>query len=110
MKRLKIRQFCRKPRSVWVVNGKTDKWWENIVNGNVPDSVWKKNFRMSQLSVFITTAKKLANTLYYLKDTGSLWMTANTFGVHQCTATKIITQLCYAINSALGPTYLHLPR
>jgi hypothetical protein len=52
MKHLKIRQLCRKPRSIWVVNGRTDKWWENIVNGNVPDSVWKKNFQMSKESFY----------------------------------------------------------
>ena len=37
-------------------------------------------------------------------------MTANTFGIHQCTVTKIITQVCHAINTVLDPTYLHLPR
>lgn len=52
----------------------------------------------------------MAATLYYHKDTGSLWMTANTFGIHQCTVTKIVTQVCHAINSVLGPTHLHLPR
>ena len=131
MKRLKVRRLCRKPRSTWVVKGRTDKWWENIVNGNAPDTVWKKNFRMSKQSFYdlvhklhpvigpkpntpnyryLTTEKKLAATLYYPKDTGSLWMTANTFAIHQCTVTKIITQVCHAINTVLGPTYLHLPR
>ena len=131
MKRLKVRRLCRKPRSTWVVKGRTDKWWENIVNGNAPDTVWKKNVRMSKQSFYdlvhklhpvigpkpntpnyryLTTEKKLAATLYYLKDTGSLWITANTFGIHQCTVTKIVTQVCHAINTVLGPTYLHLPR
>ena len=31
----------------------------------------------------LSTSKKLAMVLYYLKDTESLWMTANAFGVHQ---------------------------
>ena len=131
MKRLKVRRLRRKPRSTWVVKGRTDKWWENIVNGNAPDTVWKKNFRMNKQFFYdlvhklhpvigpkpntpnyryLTTEKKLAATLYYLKHTGSLWMTANTFGIHQCTVTKIITQVCHAINTVLGPTYLHLPR
>ena len=48
MKCLKIRRLCRKPRSAWIFNGRTDRWWENIVNGNVPDGIWKRNFRMSQ--------------------------------------------------------------
>ena len=30
------------------VNGRTDQWWRNIIGGNVPDSFWKKNFRMSK--------------------------------------------------------------
>ena len=48
--------------------------------------------------------------MYCLKDTGSLWMTANTFGVHQCAASKIIILVCNAINKRLGPAYLHLPQ
>ena len=68
--------------------------------------LWKKNFRMSRLEFqelcdilrpFITpnplspnykslsAEKKLAVILYFLKDTGSLTMTANTFGIHQTT-------------------------
>ena len=33
---------------------------------------------------------KVAICLYYLKDTGSLSMTVNTFGVHTSTASKVI--------------------
>ena len=36
-------------------------------------------------------------------------MTANTFGVHQCTVSKTIVEVCTAINTHLGPKYLHLP-
>ena len=50
---------------------------------------------------FLSAEKKLAITLYYLKDTGTLWMTANTFGIHQCTVFKTIVE----VNA-----YLHLPR
>ena len=57
----------------------------------------------------LDTEKKLAVTLCYLKDTGSLWMTANTFGIHQCTASKTIATVCTAICTHLGPQYLHLP-
>ena len=31
----------------------------------------------------LDAGKKLAVCLYYLKDTGSIWMTAKTFGIHQ---------------------------
>ncbi len=28
IKRLKTRGLCRKPRSTWIISGKTDKWWK----------------------------------------------------------------------------------
>ena len=43
---------------------------------------------------YLTTEKKLAITLYYLKYTSSLWMTANTFGIHQCTVSKTLKIVC----------------
>ena len=57
----------------------------------------------------LSMEKRLAITLYYLKDTGSLWMTANAFGIHQCTASKHIHSVCETINMILGENYLHLP-
>ena len=123
-------RVCRKHRSVWVINGRTDQWWQNMIGEDVPDWCWKKNFRMSKecfrelsdkLCPFLapnpdfpnrralSTEKHLAITLYYLKDMGSLWMTANAFGIHQCTASKHIHSVCETIN-ILRPKYLHLPR
>ena len=32
---------------------------------------------------------------------GSLWMTANAFGVHQCTVTKTFTSVCEVVNEIL---------
>ena len=58
----------------------------------------------------MTTKKKLAITLYYLKDTGSLWMTANTFGVHQYTVSKTLPEVSQAVNYILGLKYLYVPR
>ncbi len=49
-------------------------------------------------------------TLYFLKDTGSLSMTANTFGIALSTVSKHITEVCYAIAKHLGPKYVYLPR
>ena len=48
IKHAQLRRLRRKHKSVWVVNGRTDQWWRNIIGGNVPDSFWKKNFRMSK--------------------------------------------------------------
>ena len=114
-----------------MVNGRTDQWWQNMLGADVPDSSWKKNFRMGRQAFlnlaaelepfiapktntpnhrFLSTEKKLAVTLYYLKDTGSLWMTANTFGIHQCTVTKTIAEVCHTISNELGPRYIYLPK
>lgn len=56
-----------------------------------------------------TAEKKLAITLYYLKDTGSLDMKANSFGTAICTTSSVIFEVCTAISKHLGPKYIHLP-
>lgn len=58
----------------------------------------------------MSVEKKVATALYYLKDTGSLWMTANTFGIHQCTVSKVVDEVCTAISNHLGPKYIFLPK
>ena len=58
----------------------------------------------------LSAEKKLSMTLYYLKDTGSLNMTANSFGVAICTVSTVIYDVCHSISTYLGPKYLHLPR
>ena len=79
----------------------------------------KKNFpmtkEMSPKSTspnyrLLSAGKKLAVTLYCLKDTESLWMAANTFGLHQYTVSKTVIEVCHAINKVVGPEYLFLPR
>ena len=40
--------------------------------------------------------------LYYLKDTGCLWMAGNAFGLHPCTVSKTLSKVC--------PKYLYFPR
>ena len=58
----------------------------------------------------LSAEKKLAMTLYFLKDTGSLGMTANTFGVAINTASAVIAEVCKVISMKMGPKYIHLPR
>ena len=58
----------------------------------------------------LTSEKKLAITLYYLKDTGSLGMTANSFGIAMCTASTVIFVVCKVICKYMGHKYLHLPK
>lgn len=102
-----------------------------MIGGIAPDQQWIKNFRMTrekflrfvdELRPYISpdlsspnyralsAEKKVAVTLYYLKDTGSLGMTANTFGIAICTTSLIIFEICKAISSVLGPMYLKLPQ
>ena len=121
----------RKQRAMWRQNGRTDTWWYKLLTGEMPAETWKKNFRMSreefekltnELRPFISpdssspnymalsAEKKVAMTLYFLKDTGSLAMTANTFGVAVSTVSKHIFEVCYAIAKNLGPKYMYLPR
>ena len=44
---LQARQLRRKRRPVWVINGCTDHWWQNMIGEDVPDWCWKKNVPMS---------------------------------------------------------------
>ena len=76
------------------------------------DDEWKKSFRMTKNDFLrlvslirphvkqrsskvrkdvISVEKRLEITLYYLKDQGSMKMTANTFGVARC----ILGQMVY---------------
>ena len=57
----------------------------------------------------LSAAKKIAITLYYLKDMGSLGMTANHFEAADCRAYKVIFEVSNALCSVLGPLYIHLP-
>ena len=58
----------------------------------------------------LNTDKKLALTLYYLKDTGSLIMTAHNFGVAINTASSVIYEVYLVICQNLGPQYIRLPK
>ena len=88
-----------------------------MLSDDVSEKFWKKkNFRMGKyafhelatmLDLYIgpkttpnywklSISKKVAMVLYYLKDTGSLRMTANAFGVHQCMVSKTLVSVCEA--------------
>ena len=101
-----------------------------MINGISPADDRKRNFRMSRERftelcedlrpytspdvspnyLALSVEKKVGVTLYYLKDTGSIWMTANTFGIHQCTVSKTVLEVCTAISTHLSPKYIHLPK
>ena len=81
-----------------------------MASGRLGEDNWKKNFRMSRQQFkklvdelnpliapnpnspnhqVVSSMKKVAVALYYLKDTGFLSMTANTFGISICAVSKI---------------------
>ena len=118
-------------RKCWFIQGRSDTWWHNLVNGISPLEIWKKKIRLTRDQFFdlaqmlqsyitpdplspnhrsLSADKKVALTLYYLKDTGSLIMTANNFGVAINTASSIISQVCTAICQILSPEYICLPK
>ena len=123
------RIVCRRGR-VWRKPGRTEQWWKNLLDGILPNTEWRKNLRMDR-EVFMKIAsdlrpylqprrsprgkdvlsveKQLAMTLYYLKDQGSLAMTANSFGVALCTVSVVVRKVCDIIATVLGPQYIKLP-
>ena len=102
----KIRNLYHEKRSCWQICGRADVFWRNIQQGLLPDDTWKKNFRIpkgdfealvADLRPYISpnplspnhralnAEKKVAITLYYLKDTVSVGIVVNSFGVAICT-------------------------
>ena len=57
----------------------------------------------------LSVEKQLGMTLYFLKDQGSLRMTANTFGVAVCTLSVVLRKVSALITRELGPRYISLP-
>ena len=117
-------------RSCWQKPGRTERWWSNLWLGELDLQEWNLNLCMSkddfmklvqELEPFIkpnfatnwtavSVEKKVALTLYFLKDTGSIRMTANSFGVATPTVSKTVNEVCRAISKYLGPKYIKLPQ
>ena len=51
----------------------------------------------------------MAMTLYYLKNQGSILMTANAFGVTQCIVSVVVRKVCYVLANKCGPNFIKLP-
>ena len=125
------RREGRKVRAYWKKPGRTEQWWLNLWLGHLLEDEWKFNLCISR-QVFLrlvdelrsiispdprspnrtalSAEKKLALTLYFLKDTGSISMTANSFGVTKNTVSVTVFEVCQAITMFLGQKYIGLPR
>ncbi|XP_056157048.1 putative nuclease HARBI1 [Lampris incognitus] len=128
--RIQRRRQPRKRRRFWVKPGRTSAWWDNFVNEVVVPEEWRENFRMSRSTLIdlgerlrphvegatttmrapVAVLTKVACTLYYLSDEGSLRKTANAFGLSRQVVSVIIRQVCKAITVFLGPDYVRTPR
>lgn len=122
--------MVRRKRKVWVKPGRTEDWWMKISNGKMHPEEWKINFRLNETEFYrlvnmlrpfandgstkvrkdsLTLAKKVAITLYYLKDQGSMKMTANSFGIARCTVGCVIQEICNLISEKIGPILINFP-
>eukprot|EP00795_Rhopilema_esculentum_P014875 gene14875-6007_t len=120
-KNARMRRLRRKHRYVWFNPGRTEEWWIKMVNGEGSDDAWHKNVCLSRNQFncvvrelapsispdpkspnysALSAEKKVAVTLYYLEDTGSLCMTANSFALS--TTSSVISEVCSAICNVLG--------
>ena len=94
------------------------------------EDLWKKNIRLfraefdeicNDLKPYISpnilspnhralpVEKKVAAVLYFLKNTGSMTMTAKTFGIHQCTLRKVVKEECSVIVTYMILKLIKLP-
>lgn len=101
-----------------------------MISGVMPEEEWCSNLRLDYVSFMrlvdllkpylspdpsafrkdvISAEKRLAICLYYLKDQGSLRMTANTFGVSRSTVSISLRKVCKGICEHLGPLYIKFP-
>ena len=120
----------RRKRVHWVNPGRTDLWWDNLRNDLMPPSEWKNNVRMDKETFYelvgllspmldpepntfrpdsLPADKKVAMSLYYLKDQGGYRMTCNAFGIGKSTLCKVLPQFYNAMRD-IAPKFLQLPK
>ena len=57
----------------------------------------------------ITLQKRVAITLYYLKNQGSLLMTGNTFGIAKSTTSVVVDEICRILAENIAPKLIKFP-
>lgn len=123
------RRIVRRRRRMWIRPGRSNIWWENIINGKVVQEEWKENFRMSkdnflklcdQLRPYLqkkvtrfrrplSVETQIAVTLYYIADEGRMQKVANAFGIARCTASVVIRRVTQVISNVMGGSYIKQP-
>ena len=57
----------------------------------------------------LSLEKWITKTLYYLKDHGSMKMTANTFGIARCTVGAVVHEICQILSENIDPKIVNFP-
>ena len=131
LRKLQQRRLHRRNKVCWALPGQTEQLWLNLTTGLTHCESWKIFFRMTRSQFYqlvdeirpfitpnllspnyraITAERNVALSLYYLKDTGSLTITASTLRVASNTVGSVVFDVCDAISRNMGPEYLYLPR
>ena len=117
-------------RRIWKLPCRTQDWWQKLLSVDTIEQGWCSNLIMSYpifillvdmireevapdsrsfRSDTVTAEKKVAMTLYYLKDQGSFRQTGNTFGVSKATLSITLRVVVNAIINNLRKRYIVLP-
>ena len=120
----------RKKGSLWKVPGRAEQWWLDLDERVSPPEVWKKNFRVRREDFLelvemirpypserskrarqdvITLEKGVAMTLHYLKDQGSIVMTANVFGCSISSTCNAVKEVCCILSKNVAPRMIKYP-
>ena len=123
-------RYARSKRKYWVKPGRTGKWWSNLYSGDALEDAWIQNFKMSKTKFLemvdlirpyaeerscwirrdiIPLEKRVAISLYYLKDQGSLVMTGNSFGIAKKATSIIIQEICGILAEKIAPELIKFP-
>ena len=57
----------------------------------------------------LSIEKRVAITIYYLKDQGSMQITANAFGTASCTVGQIVQEICCILTKNVGAELIKFP-
>ena len=120
----------RKKRSIWKVLRRTKQWWLNLDSGVSPLEVWKKSFRVIREDFLelveiirpytrerskrarqdiITLEKRVAMTLHYVKDQGSIVITANVFGCSISSTCNAVKEVCRILLKNIASCMIKYP-
>jgi len=58
----------------------------------------------------LSLEKRIAVTLHYLKDQGSMRMTGNAFSIARCTVGQVVKEICTVLTKNIGTELIRFPK